>query len=363
MTDAGRVRSLRMRIALFFLCTLSGCSEILVPSTSFEETPQPEAPDYGDEASWAALPSRVDPADVAPEGQTDAQDDAQLDVFFIHPTTYYSGASWNQPLDDETANDFTDRTMRAQASVFNGVARIYAPRYRQATLGAYLTQRTGDAEQAFELAYRDVREAFETYLERWSDGRPLIVAAHSQGSGHGLRLVSELISDLAGDPSLRDRLVAAYLIGAAVPEDALSRTLPGVPLCATPEQTGCAVFYNTIDRGARAARFEEVRVWYPGGAELVTGATMLCVNAVTWRADADASALEAHLGAVDLAEEEGAPEPAILTAQCAEGLLEVELSDSDWDTIGGDQHVHDYALFYMDLRANAAARAAAFLAP
>jgi hypothetical protein len=339
---------------------LAGCSEILVPSTSFDESPVPDAPDYAEPRAWAALPDVEDQADRLAAGETDAQATAAVDVFYIHPTTYYSAASWNEPLDDGT-NDFTENTMRSQASAFNASARVYAPYYRQVTLGAYLTERTADADQAFDLAYGDVRAAFETYLAQHNAGRPFIVASHSQGSGHGLRLVSEMVSDLAQDASLRDRFVAAYLIGAAIPGDALERTIPGVPLCEAPDQTGCAIFYNTIEAGSRGRRFDSIRVWYPGGNQTVDDPSLLCVNAVTWAADGEESALEDHLGAVQF-EEEGVPEPQpeIVTARCDDGLLQIDLRDDDWSQLGGDQHIHDYQLFYMNIRANALARADAF---
>lgn len=211
------------------------------------------------------------------------QADAAVDVFYIHPTTYFSRAGWNQPLDDEDANRGTEFALRAQASAFNEVGRIYAPRYRQMTLNGYLSDSDADRDKALDLAYRDVRAAFDEFIGQRSHGRPFIIAAHSQGSGHGLRLLSELMSDLAPDPALRKRLVAAYLIGAAVPQDALQQTVPGIALCATPQQTGCAVFYNTIESGAfdpgeRPKRFERVRAWYPGGFRSVERPRLLCVK-------------------------------------------------------------------------------------
>ncbi|HBW99422.1 MAG TPA: DUF3089 domain-containing protein, partial [Gammaproteobacteria bacterium] len=49
-------------------------------------------------------------------------------VFFVHPTTYLSNATWNQPLDHETTNQRTDNwVMRFQASAYNGCCDVYAP--------------------------------------------------------------------------------------------------------------------------------------------------------------------------------------------------------------------------------------------
>ena len=342
---------------------------VLDPKREFDRTAEPAAPDYRDARYWAALPDKRDGADATPIGMRNRQADAAVDVFYIHPTTYFSRAGWNQPLDDEDANRGTEFALRAQASAFNEVGRIYAPRYRQMTLNGYLSASDSDRDKALDLAYRDVRAAFDEFLSQRSHGRPFIIAAHSQGSGHGLRLLSELMSDLAPDPALRKRLVAAYLIGAAVPQDALQQTVPGIALCATPQQTGCAVFYNTIESGAfdpgeRPKRFERVRAWYPGGFRSVERPRLLCVNPVTWRADGEASPLSAHRGALHAERNRPLPEPQPrrVSARCDDdGLLQTTLPDGEWRQwwFGGDQHVNDYQLFYMDIRANAAQRVAA----
>lgn len=355
----------RWPFMLVLLCLSTGCVRMFLdPKDEFDLSPPPGAPDYRDERAWAALPTRRDDADATPIGMRNRQSDAPADVFFIHPTTYYSRDSWNQPLGDERADRATDFTLRAQASAFNNSARVYAPYYRQMSLAGYVSASDADRDKALDLAYGDVRAAFKAYLQHYSNGRPFIIAAHSQGSGHGLRLVSELMSDLSADPALRKRLIAAYLIGAPVPRDSLQRTIPGVPLCDAPQQTGCVVFYNSVEADEdRPKRFERVRAWYPDGYRTVERPSLLCVNPVTWRADDVASPASAHLGSVHAEPRRPLPEPQAgrLSAQCRDGLLSVTLPDGEWRNFwfGGDQHVNDYQLFYMDIRANAAQRVAA----
>ncbi len=49
--------------------------------------------------------------------------------------------------------------------------------------------RTGQKSiDAFDLAYEDLKTAFENYLKHYNKGRPIIIASHSQGSLHALRL-------------------------------------------------------------------------------------------------------------------------------------------------------------------------------
>src|SRR5690242_7763595 len=80
------------------------------PSTAFKDTPAPPAPDYAARASWGALPDMDDPTDIAPPGapMADART-APVDVFFVHPTTFFSNTAWNQDLNDAKTNQRTDR--------------------------------------------------------------------------------------------------------------------------------------------------------------------------------------------------------------------------------------------------------------
>ncbi len=356
--------------ALLLLST--GCRGIikraLIPNQSFAETETPPAPEYGDDAAWAALPDRVDEADRAPSGESDGQEAGSVDVFFVHPTTYHDDAFWNQPLDDAKTNARTDTgTMRAQASAFNAVGRIYAPRYRQATLGAYVAKDWEDTRAALDLAYDDVRRAFEHYLDSWDTGRPLILASHSQGSGHLVRLTHEFFSGAApANVARRARLIAVYAIGGAIPLDEVPETFPEIPLCETPTSVGCFLTYNSVKDGKTPNAEFERRMWYPDGWRLIGDAEILCVNPVTWRADRTVSAQDDHQGGARFADKDLAPEPdpAWLTAGCrADGYLDVDLLESrryGLGTGGKSYHVVDYALFYLDIRRNAVTRAAAF---
>ncbi len=342
----------------------------LIPDEPFDEMAAPAAPDYDEPGSWAALPGRRDEADVTPEGESDGQQKAAVDVFFIHPTTYYDDEHWNQPLGDDDANELTDEAvLRNQASAFNAMARVFAPRYRQATLGSFITEDRTDGDAALALAYEDVRAAFQAYLENWGGERPIIIASHSQGSRHAVQLLSEFFAEGAefGSDTLRERLVAAYVIGTPIPKDTLTRALEGIPVCETPEQTGCLITYNTVEDGDPPERFAEPRVWYPSGPEVADGTTLVCVNPVTWRTDGKKSARKDHLGAVRFKkgdDEVPTPKRKLLTARCKGGLLHTDLSESfGWQTWGKDYHNVDYSLFYMNIRKNVAQRIRAHLGP
>ncbi len=93
----------------------------LRPAKLFDACPLVPAPDYARPESWAALPGRLDLADVVPPGleQADDQFEAAADVFFVHPTTLLSPASWNGPVDDPVLNLATDQgSIKHQTSVY-----------------------------------------------------------------------------------------------------------------------------------------------------------------------------------------------------------------------------------------------------
>ncbi len=126
-----------------------------VPTVAFEEAAAAGGPDYASADSWIARPDRgSNPALWLPTGM-ERGPAGEAAVFFIHPTSYLEKARWNAPVDDAESQQRARLFVRSQASAFNGAGEIWAPKYRQATFGAFLTTKT-DAQKALDLAYRDV---------------------------------------------------------------------------------------------------------------------------------------------------------------------------------------------------------------
>ncbi len=310
----------------------------LQPDAPFSETTQPAAPDYADAAHWAALPTTFDNADFVPPGERDAQPQAGVDVFYLHPTTYFSSAGWNQPHGDEESTEIIDTTILTnQASTFNGCCAVYVPRYRQATLFSFM-DREGDGDKALEIAYSDVQAAFEHFLAEFNQGRPFIIAGHSQGAFHADRIIRELVLGT----ELEDRLVAAYVVGFEITEGG------GLPICERPTQTGCQVNWNSMSPAARS--------YY--------ALDTICVNPLTWRTDGERADFAVNPGSMNF-DTPPVVEEGVADAQCLDGrLLVSELrSSSEWIMPFGEgnYHAYDYGLFYMSIRANAKMRTQAHL--
>lgn len=340
------------------------------PDMEFDKAPAPAAPDYSKAGNWAATPEIPNnPSDVAPLNVALVDPAlAESDVFFIHPTTFFSNTKWNAPLDDAETNRRTDvGTIRNQASVFSGCCRVYAPRYRQATFSAFVTKdRTNDVRKALDLAYSDVLAAFDFYIKYENQKRPFIIASHSQGSRHAIRLLKDRIES----SPLRDRLVAAYIIGAAVPEDATKRLFPSIPVCRTAIQTGCIVAFATFREGADSTAFQDrAEIEYQTGFERTGGKPLICVNPLNWETGGTAVPASANLGAWGYGQESQprAVSPGVTGARCGNGNGTLYVSDPSEIFFRrlvmpvGNYHNYDYQLFYMNIRSNAALRVKAFV--
>ncbi len=316
------------------------------PPATFAETNPPAAPDYTNADHWAALPGRDDPADFTPSDVSDAQAEAMADVFFIHPTTFIESSGWNAPMGHEAADTFVnDFVMRGQASAYNGSARVFAPHYRQAQIYAFFVL-DGEGADALELAYSDIEAAFDHYLENHNDGRPFMIAGHSQGALHARWLLERRIN---GTP-LQDQLVAAYPIGYYFDQDEIAETMPDIPVCQSADQTGCFVTWNATGKGYRAMFPIENSV---------------CVNPLTWTTDTTQAGFEANRGALVLANE--SVESGVADARCEGGRLHIsEVRSDSYDdapmSMGpGNYHLYDYAFYWSNLRENVSTRTEAFL--
>jgi len=334
----------------------------LVPSVEFQAVPMPAGASYAQANMWLARPDIAgNPALWAPEGLS-ATSSPRVSVFFVHPTSFLESNAWNAPLDHEDSQGRAALFVRSQASAFNGVGAIWAPKYRQATFGAFLTSEE-NARRALDFAYRDVLAAYDAFLAQAPADRPIILAAHSQGSLHLMRLLQERVR---GSPEA-GRIVAAYVIGWPISEAADLPALP-LPPCEWPDQARCLLSWQSFSEPADPSQVTEVFDASVGPGNVPrAGSAMLCVNPLTGTRggqapaagnlgtlvpNADFSTAEFHRGAVP--------------ARCGErGFLLIGENEAlpnmgPYALPGNNYHVYDYALFWANIRADAERRLAAF---
>ena len=328
----------------------------LDPKIPYQTYRPPPAPDYSWRDSWALLPA--DPARPAP-------DDAPADVFFVHPTTYDGGRDWNGPVDDAESRRILEREVLPNyAEPYRRVGRLFAPRYRQASLYARLTLRD-DALDARAFPYADVRRAFDTWRVRWGGDRPLVIVGVEQGG----RMAERLASEAAADPTLRRRIAVVHLVQTPVAAAAHGPAAP-LPACAAPESAGCVVAYaaaGEFDLAALTRLAGKSAVWTADGRlEALGRRPLLCVDPVTGAVGRPAAPESAARGAANATGLEAGARPPLLPAQAAthcgaDGLLRFARPRSpalqrDGESWAERLRVAPFNLFWADLEADAARR-------
>ena len=316
------------------------------PDEPFDEWEQPETPSYADKASWAALPEIEEGSDLRPDNLVfdDMPPAERANLFFVHPTTFYSTDNWNQSIEDENANKLTnDWVMRDQASIFNSCCNVFAPRYRQATLFSFYAGE--DGQKALDLAYEDVKRAFYYFIENYNKGGPFILASHSQGSLHLDRLLKEEISG----SELVSQMVAAYPIGYPIDES------NGIPVCESSLEVGCQVSWNTYKESETDNN----------NIDFMTAGAVICVNPLSWKRDNLMAPATQNLGAISFSN--GATLERGLTGARCEGnkLLVKQVEESKYPDRRsglGAYHNYDYSLFHLNIRKNAVERLKQFRA-
>jgi len=330
----------------------------LDPKAPFQTYRPPPAPDYSKRSAWALMPT-------TPEAPT--ADQPKADVFFVGPTTYDGGKDWNAPIDDAKADATFQRVMAPNyAGPFVRVGRIFAPKYRQASLYTLLTLRE-DAREARKFAYGDVARAFRYYLEHDNDGRPFVIVGVEQGGTLVARLLAE---EVAPSEVLRAQLAAAYLIATVVPADR-----PPLDPCVQRGQTGCMAAWASVpDRDIDRAQLvlDRALVWTTSGdLENLQGRPALCFNPLLGAVTANLAPARVHQGAANATGLEWGARPAFLarqvSAQCRGGILHVSQPKSaslqpsgSWADL---RKVPGYNLFYLDLETDALARVSALTGP
>ncbi|MES1214218.1 MAG: DUF3089 domain-containing protein [Bacteroidota bacterium] len=303
------------------------------------------APDYNDLFFWAAHPQKKDMSDSIPVLLKGESADTLADVFFLHPTTYVKdikGSMWNADLHDTAVNNQTARVMLMQASVFNNSCRVFAPRYRQAHIKAYLASKSGASQKAFDLAYEDLKNAFQYYLDHWNNGRPIIIASHSQGAMHAIRLLQEFFD---GKP-LQKKLVCAYIVGWQIKTTDFKELKVGE----TPDATNCFVGWRSYRKGET-----DFVVKRENG-------NSICVNPVSWNTLTELVPKEMHKAAMGMDSVKTCQHCLSTSIDPEHKVLWVDIPETGNEKISRMKNLHvlDYNLFYLDIRENVQLRVKKF---
>lgn len=324
-----------------FILSICSCSDkYLAFKDQYQFKSKGGKPDYSNLQYWAAHPWKWDPSDSIPAPLINNEKDSSVDVFFLHPTMYtfkMEPGKLNAEIDDDYINAKTDySTILYQASVFNQHARVFAPRYREAHISSYLFKDSASSTRAFELAYEDVKTAFEYYLHHYNHGRPIIIASHSQGTTHALRL----LKDYFENKPLQKQLVVAYVVGMSIPKEYFS----SLKMCTDSLQTGCLCGWRTFRKGYK-----------PSYVKKATGNSFV-TNPLTWKTDEEYASARMNNGSVLY--KFNKIYKATTDAQINTDVLWVKKPKFPWSFLyfSRNYHTGDINLYYLNLRQNTGQR-------
>lgn len=324
-------------LVLFSACSAQKIGQLALknmkPSYSFNQDSIPEAPNYSNKGDWFLYQD---------------SSEKEMDVFFIHPTTYTSAKNWNQPLSDSANIAKTIRkSIIPQALIFDSIANVYAPRYRHATFYSFFDS-DSNGVKALDLALHDIREAFIHYFQKENKNKPLMIAGHSQGSLIGIKLLQDKeIQELIGD-----RLVIAYLIGWPVLESDLEK-MP-YTFCQDSTQLSCIASWNAQKKHAAISMKSYSK-----------DQKVHCINPLSWTIDDVYYSKSYNKGAYLLVGDSLIFRPHYVGARNFKGYLAIDKPKDKKDLrirrFYGNYHVYDISFFYNNLKENAVLRKKVFL--
>lgn len=324
-------------LAVWVSFALSACS-------GDDATSGVSATDYSQARHWLSIPVAVH----------------EVDVFYLYPTAWQRGA--NEPyicnIDNPSMLSGSASAFGRSATAFETFANIYAPYYRQADAQFALTlpQPAHDALIGG-IPTLDAVAAFDYYIKNLNNGRPFILAGHSQGSNVLNNILAGYLKD---HPDVYNRMIAAYIIGYSLTQTFLDNN-PHLKFAEGPDDTGVIISYNTQAADALSN-------------PVVVG-TPLVINPITWTRDEtlvgkdDPAALGSYMPIPPTLSFQQVPQYADARIDLAKGVLIcstaneeiISYIDSHIGFPAGVYHSFDYPFYYFNIRANAQNRVNKYL--
>ena len=307
-----------------------------------------EGIDYSQKASWYQIP------DITKD----------VDTFYIYSTSYIEssfkeGAPDYAPLDNPEMVELAQSEYVAHATVYEDSTNVFVPYYRQAGLryAGEVGAKTGSIEAAISgMPYDDIAAALDYYFTHYNEGRPFIIAGHSQGSAMTLLVLKKYFKD---HPDYYKRMVAAYAIGYSVTKDYLEAN-PHLKFATGESDAGVIVSWNTegrenVEKNAKNA------VVLPGA---------ISINPLNWKLDETYAPSSENLGSLVGDEKTGMGKIGDIGADAqinlARGVIVTNAKAEPVpmpDFFGpASFHDNDYTFYYNNIKANVAKRIATYKA-
>ena len=309
-------------------------------------TYEADAPDYSLPDCWLQVPEIT----------------KDVDTFYVYSTVYFD-SSFEEGAPDYATLDNPEMLLGAlgeyatNASVYEDSTNVFVPYYRQSGMryANEVSKKTGNIDSALSgISYDDMSSALDYYFEKCNNGRPFIIAGHSQGSAMVRYILKNYFKK---HPEYYERMVAAYAIGYSITKEDLEAN-PHMKFATGESDTGVIISWHTEGPKNVEENARNVAV-LPHG---------ISINPLNWRRDETYAPASENLGSyLPNAESEmyeitdvGADAKVVLSR----GVI---VTNTTYDQYGaaeffGPQSFHedDYTLYYNNLKANVAKRIAAY---
>lgn len=303
---------------------------------------EPKSTDYSAVINWMTKPAVT----------------RAVDTFYIYPTAYIDmseGAPTICDIDDPVMRQSADALYEKQAIVYAESTNVFAPYYRQVNMAVAATAPAEVRNALLEQEPKaDLFAALDYYFEHFNNGRPFILAGHSQGSQMMTYVLSEYRK---AHEDYFSRMVAAYALGYSITGGFLAEN-PGLSFAEGPDDTGVIVSWNTEGEGNRDQD------------SFVVEEGAIAINPLNWRRDETYAGKEENLGARILNEETGAYEiipeaaDAVLDTQRGVVVTHTDVMEPMDPVMGfGPESYHggDYDLWYSNIQENVRLRVERYL--
>ncbi len=310
--------------------------------------------DYSQTTSWCRFPAIT----------------KDVDTFYIFATefimgSFAEGAPDYGSLDNEEMIAGMEVEYLGHATAYADSTNVFAPYYRQSGLKyageVFARDKSLDAA-LFGTPYDDITASLDYYFEHYNEGRPFIIAGHSQGSAL-VKLV--LMRYFKEHPERYKRMVAAYVIGYAVTKEELA-AYPYLKFATGESDAGVIVSWNTEGPGNVEANAPTV-VLLPNA---------ISINPLNWKLDETYAPASMNLGSLTVNEQTGEPEISDIGADAKINLargsvitnakavpMPEEAVKIAAEFFGPDgRHGEDYTFYYNNIKANVAKRIATYMA-
>ena len=327
------------------MCFTSCCD---TDDNSASVDPASVATDYSKEEHWLSLP------DITKD----------VDAFYIYSTVYVE-SSFEEGAPDYATLDTPEMITGAlgeyvtNASVFEESCNVFVPWYRQAGMryAGEVSKKTGNIDAALGgVSYTDIKAALDYFFEKCNNGRPFIIAGHSQGASMVKYVLKHYFKE---HPDYYKRMVAAYQIGFSLTKDDLAQ-YPHLKFATGESDTGVIISWNTegpknVDENAKNV------VVLPGA---------MSINPLNWKLDETYAPASENKGSLVLNEKTGEYEIKNIDVDAqinlARGVIVTNTTApvTNMPEFFGPASFHedDYTFFYNNIKDNVAKRIATYKA-